>query len=128
MPQAPRKLTPAASTHAFFGAELRHWRQHRHLSQHELGQRVHASGDLICKIEKALRWPPADLAALCDSVLDTGGILTRLLPLVDRERQITAALAKQWATAPVTWSTRTAGPPSAMPNDSPANDANDSAA
>lgn len=117
MPQEPRELEPVASTRAFFGAELRYWRQHRSLSQREVGQRVHASGDLICKIEKAFRWPPADLASRCDTVLDTGGILARLWPLVERERQITVALARQWAPSPITWNTVTTGPRSAMPND-----------
>lgn len=128
MPQTPRELTPVASTRAFFGAELRHWRQQRHLSQHELGVRVHASGDLICKIEKALRWPPEDLPALCDAVLNTGGILTRLWPMVDRERQIAAALAKQWAASPIAWNALAPGPPAVMPNDSPTDEADDSAA
>lgn len=128
MPQVPRELTPLASTRAFFGAELRHWRQHRQLSQHELGRCVHASGDLICKIEKALRWPPEDFPALCDSVLDTGGILTRLWPLVDRERQITVALAKQLAASPITWNTLSTGPRSAVRHDATNDASGDNAA
>ena len=44
------------------------------------------SGDLIGKLEKAERWPTLDLASRCDAVLETGGALARLWPLVERER------------------------------------------
>lgn len=86
MAQAPRPLAPQRSAKDLFGAELRHWRQQRGLSQHELGQLVFTSGARIGKIEKGDRWPTPDLAAACDTVLDTGGILGRLMPLVEQQR------------------------------------------
>ena len=86
MGQAPRELTPDKSARNFFGSELRHWRTTRDLSQDRLGSLVAYSGDLIGKLEKAERWPTLDLASRCDAVLETGGSLARLWPLVERER------------------------------------------
>ncbi len=87
MAQTPRRLSPYDSLLDFFGAELRHWRELRELSQDTLGRLVHASGDTLGKVEKATRWPTRILAESCDRALDTGGILTRLWPLVDLERR-----------------------------------------
>jgi hypothetical protein len=117
MPQVPRELTPVASIHAFFGAELRHWRQRGRLSQRELGLRTNISGDLIGKIEKALRWPSESLATSCDLVLDTGGILARLWPLVAREHQIAAVFAEQLARPLISWGAPSSRAPNLLPYD-----------
>jgi ribosome-binding protein aMBF1 (putative translation factor) len=85
--QSPRSLTPGRDARSFFGAELRHWRELRGLSQDRLGTEVHISGDMVAKIEKALRWPHREFAATCDDVLETGGALGRIWPLVDVERR-----------------------------------------
>ena len=61
MGQVPRELTPLESALHFFGAELRHWRTVRGLSQATLGQRTHDSGALIGKIEKGERFPSLSL-------------------------------------------------------------------
>lgn len=87
MGQPPRDLTPDRDARSFFGAELRHWRELRQLSQDRLGLAVHVSGDTIAKIEKALRWPHDDFAAACDTTLATGGALSRLWTLVDAEHR-----------------------------------------
>lgn len=79
MPQPPKQLDPSRSGRHWFGAELRHWRVLRGLSQAQLGARVHVSGDLIGKIEKAVRACSAELARALDEALDTGGVLTRAL-------------------------------------------------
>jgi transcriptional regulator with XRE-family HTH domain len=71
----------------FFGAELRRWREQRGLSQDRLGQQVNFDASLIGKVEKAERMPSRALAEACDRVLETGGSLARLWPLVDQERQ-----------------------------------------
>ncbi len=86
MGQEPRSLAPYLSARHFFGAELRHWREQRGLSQDQLGRAVHVSGDLIGKVEKATRWPPGGLAKACDSALGTDGALQRLWPLVEGQR------------------------------------------
>jgi transcriptional regulator with XRE-family HTH domain len=84
--QAPRDLVPHRSVRHFFGAELRRLRTNRGLSQDRLGSLVLQSGDTIGKVEKAERWPTHDLAARCDRLLDTGGDLARLWPLVEQQR------------------------------------------
>jgi transcriptional regulator with XRE-family HTH domain len=85
MAQAPRDLVPTRSALHFFGAELRHWRTLRGVSQDQLGRITHDSGSTIGKIEKALRRPSLRLARNCDQALDTGDALQRLWPLVEAE-------------------------------------------
>jgi DNA-binding XRE family transcriptional regulator len=82
---ALRELEPSASVLAFFGAELRRLRTDAGLSQEDLGQRVSYSGSLIGMIETARRAPTRDFARRCDEALATGGMLTRLWPLVSQE-------------------------------------------
>ena len=86
MGQAPRELTPLESALDYFGAELRHWRIARQLSQVALGQRTHDSGALISKIEKGERFPSLALTQRLDSALETGGALERLWPHLEHER------------------------------------------
>lgn len=86
MAQRPAELTPLVSAQHFFGAELRHWRQHRGLSIADLARSVFASPDLIGKVEKARRWPRQELVDRCEAVLDSGGLLRRLYALALAER------------------------------------------
>ena len=76
MAQRSRPLDPEASALARYGALLRRWRLASGLSQAELGRKVHVSGDLIGKIEKAARRPTLDLVKRLDAVLDSSGALT----------------------------------------------------
>lgn len=87
MAQAPRKLSPTDSAQHFFGAELRHWRELRGLSQDQLGARVFTSGDTLSKVEKATRFPSRDVALACDEVLGAGGTLARLWDLANAQRR-----------------------------------------
>lgn len=89
MGRSPRKLTPHVSLRHFFGAELRQWRERAGLSHARLGAQVNYSSDLICKVEKAERTPTTALAKACDEVLDTGGILARLVALIEAIAQET---------------------------------------
>jgi transcriptional regulator with XRE-family HTH domain len=84
--QEPRQLVPSESPLHFFGAELRHWRELRGLSQDRLGAMIFVSGDTLSKVEKAQRFPAENLAADCDCALETGGSLSRLWPLVQSQR------------------------------------------
>lgn len=86
MGRQPRDLTPWESALHAFGAELRHWRTRRELSQNGLGLLSHDSGSLISKIEKAERFPTLIFAQGLDQVLDTDGVLERLWPQVESER------------------------------------------
>jgi hypothetical protein len=74
MGQVPRELVPSRSVVHFFGAELRHWRMVRGLSQDELGRLTHDSGSTIGKVEKALRRPtqrrPSDPGSAEDADVD----------------------------------------------------------
>jgi transcriptional regulator with XRE-family HTH domain/tetratricopeptide (TPR) repeat protein len=82
MPQRPKDLSPALSPRHWFGAELRHWRTRRGLSQEALGLLVHLSAGMIGKIEKAERTCDLELAIALDAALDTGGVLERAATLV----------------------------------------------
>jgi transcriptional regulator with XRE-family HTH domain len=84
--QVSRELTPLESALHFFGAELRHWRTMRGLSQAALGRRTYDSGALIGKIEKGERFPRLALAQRLDVALGTGGALERLWPQLEHER------------------------------------------
>lgn len=86
MGHVPRELTPLESALHFFGAQVRHWRTVRELSQTAVGWRTHDSGALIGKIEKGERFPSLALAQRLDAALGTGGALERLWPLIEHER------------------------------------------
>lgn len=83
MPQEPKHLAALESAAQFFGAELRHWRHLRGLSQRELAALTHDSASLITKVEKADRRPSLDFATRVDAALGTGGVLERLWPRLD---------------------------------------------
>ena len=85
MPQ-PRELDPSASVAAFFGAELRRYREAADLSQERLGEVIGYSGRLIGLVETARRTPSGDFADRCDAALGTDGTLARLWPLLNRDR------------------------------------------
>src|SRR3954469_24554653 len=75
MAQRPRQLTPHRSGLDAFGSELRSWRVRRGLSQDALGRLVHVSGDLIGKVEKAVRRPTRMMVESCDAALEAHGAL-----------------------------------------------------
>lgn len=82
---ASRELDPASSVLAYFGAELRRLRVAAGISQEDLAQRIAYSASLVGMIETARRAPARDFALRCDGVLETGGTLARLWPLVSQE-------------------------------------------
>src|SRR6266540_3580684 len=86
MAQEPQHLAGLESVHQFFGAELRHWRTLRGLSQQQLGLRTHDSGALIGKIEKAQRRPTLAFVRRMDEALSTGGTLERMWPRLEADR------------------------------------------
>ncbi len=87
MAQLAAELTPLASARHFLGAELRHWRCLRGMSLATLGRAVHVTGSLLGKVEKADRWPGADLIRRCDIALDGADVLCRLYELAEHERR-----------------------------------------
>lgn len=86
MAQRPKDLNPFASARAFLGAELRHWRTQRGLSQAGLGRLTHDSAALIGRFEKAERWPSRDAALRLDEALETSGALTRIWDRTSQEK------------------------------------------
>lgn len=85
MPQRPKDLQPSRSARDRLGAEIRHWRVRRGLSQDQLGALVHVSGDLVSKLEKGQRTCRPHYAAGMDTVLETGGAISRLLDLAQAD-------------------------------------------
>lgn len=80
----PKELDSSASALAFFGAELRYWREKAGLSQEALAGKVYCSPSLVAYIEQGLRAPSEEFAQRADEVLGTGGEFTRMWPLVRR--------------------------------------------
>ncbi len=73
------------SARRLFSDELRRYRHERGLTQGQLGGLINYSGATVGMVEKLQRHPTLAFTELCDQVLDTGGALTRLLPLLSRE-------------------------------------------
>jgi transcriptional regulator with XRE-family HTH domain len=80
----PKELDSSASALAFFGTELRYWRERAGLSQEALAAKMFCSPSLIAYIEQAQRAPSEQFARKADEVLGTGGEFLRMWPLVRR--------------------------------------------
>lgn len=65
--------------------ELRRVRADRGLSQEELAKRINYSSSLVGMVEIGRRTPSLDFVRRVDEVLETGGLLARILPLVSLE-------------------------------------------
>ncbi len=74
-----RELDPSASPLAFYGAELRRFREAAGLTQQQLGDIVYCSGSLVGQIETAKKLPTRDFTQCVDAALNTGGALIRIL-------------------------------------------------
>jgi hypothetical protein len=104
-------LTPNASPRHLLGAELRRWRQTRGLSITLLAAQVYVSRELLQKVETAHRNAGADLIAACDTVLNTGGALARLLDFAMHQERERARQTKMMAPAPPSPSPPAVTPP-----------------
>lgn len=91
MAQRPKQLAAALSAAHYFGAELRRHRESHGLSQADLGHRIRHSADLIRKVEDGSRIAIPSFVTACDAALDARGVLTRLSPLLERERRLRGA-------------------------------------
>ncbi|MEU6260029.1 helix-turn-helix transcriptional regulator [Streptomyces sp. NPDC047043] len=73
----PKDLDPSSSPRALLGAELRHAREKKGLSQEALGAQVFVSGTFIGQLEAGTRRLQADMAPLLDKLLGTDGFFER---------------------------------------------------
>ncbi|GAA3441090.1 helix-turn-helix domain-containing protein [Planomonospora venezuelensis] len=82
---ATKELDPSTSVAAYWGAELRRLREAKGWSQQELAKRIAYSHTLVCQAETAARPPSKPFAERCDEILEAGGALMNLWPLITRE-------------------------------------------
>ncbi|MEU2929818.1 helix-turn-helix transcriptional regulator [Streptomyces sp. NPDC007251] len=73
----PKDLDPSSSPRALLGAELRHARERKGLSQEQLGQRLFVSGSFIGQLEAGTRRMQPEYARMLDEVLETDGFFQR---------------------------------------------------
>ncbi|MFC0637072.1 helix-turn-helix domain-containing protein [Streptomyces griseoluteus] len=73
----PKDLDPSSSPRAMIGAELRHARERKGLSQEQLGQVLFVSGSFIGQLEAGTRRMQPEYARLLDEALDTGDFFAR---------------------------------------------------
>jgi transcriptional regulator with XRE-family HTH domain len=85
MGRRPRKLDPTASAAALFGAKVRKHREAGGWTQEQLGEKVYCTGDLISKIELAVRTPSQQIATEFDRLFGTGEYFQELWHLVNKE-------------------------------------------
>ncbi|WP_327290617.1 helix-turn-helix domain-containing protein [Streptomyces sp. NBC_01198] len=76
-PSSAKKLDPAQSPRAMYGAELRYQRERAGLSQAALGEKLFVGHSLIAKMESGERRVQPDMAEQLDRVLDAGGFFVR---------------------------------------------------
>ncbi|MEU8206780.1 helix-turn-helix transcriptional regulator [Streptosporangium sp. NPDC049046] len=79
---------------AIWGRELRHHRKAAGLTQSQLAERIHYSESLISGIETGQIPSCPDFAERCDELLETGGLLSRLLDW--RKGQIFPSWFGEW--------------------------------
>ncbi|MFF7968434.1 Scr1 family TA system antitoxin-like transcriptional regulator [Streptomyces sp. NPDC007903] len=73
----PKDLDPSSSPRAMIGAELRHARERKGLSQEQLGQVLFVSGSFIGQLEAGTRRMQPEYARMLDEALDTGDFFAR---------------------------------------------------
>ncbi|WMX45802.1 helix-turn-helix transcriptional regulator [Streptomyces roseicoloratus] len=77
MAEARKKKDPSLSPRAIIGAELRHARENRGVSQEALGELVFVSGSYIGQMEAGTRRIRPEMAAQLDEALGTNGFFER---------------------------------------------------
>ncbi|MGW2420174.1 helix-turn-helix domain-containing protein [Streptomyces sp. NPDC001709] len=79
-------LDPSASPLDYYGFELRRCREAAGLTQKQLGDIINFTASLVGQVETARKLPTLDFSQRSDAALCTGGLLTRLHPLVMRSQ------------------------------------------
>ncbi|QHA05431.1 helix-turn-helix domain-containing protein [Streptomyces broussonetiae] len=73
----PKDLDPSSSPRAMLGAELRHARERKGISQEQLGQLLFVSGSFIGQLESGTRRMQWEYARMLDEALGTDGFFQR---------------------------------------------------
>jgi DNA-binding XRE family transcriptional regulator len=79
-------LDPSASPLDYYGFELRRFREAAGLTQKQLGDIINFTASLVGQVETARKLPTLDFSERADAALCTGGLLSRLQPLVMRSQ------------------------------------------
>ncbi|MBX7551404.1 helix-turn-helix transcriptional regulator [Streptomyces sp. NPDC004232] len=79
-------LDPSASPLDYYGFELRRYREAAGLTQRQFGDIINYTGSMVGQVETARKLPTLDFSQRADAALGTGGLLTRLHPLVMRSQ------------------------------------------
>ncbi|MGN5378509.1 helix-turn-helix domain-containing protein [Streptomyces lasalocidi] len=79
-------LDPSASPLDYYGFELRRYREAAGLTQRQFGDIINYTGSMVGQVETARKLPTLDFSQRADAALCTGGLLTRLHPLVMRSQ------------------------------------------
>ncbi|MET9965178.1 helix-turn-helix transcriptional regulator [Streptomyces sp. NPDC006356] len=82
----PKDLDPSSSPRALLGAELRHAREKKGLSQEALGLKLFVSGTFVGQLEAGTRRLRPDMAPLVDEVLGTNGFFERNCEAANKSR------------------------------------------
>ncbi|MEV7012391.1 helix-turn-helix transcriptional regulator [Streptosporangium sp. NPDC051022] len=77
-----RELDSRSSPLAFFAAELRRLRDQAGWTQEQLAEAISYSATLVGMVETAQRNPSRDFVERCDRMLNTGGTLMRVWPIL----------------------------------------------
>ncbi|MGW4158077.1 helix-turn-helix domain-containing protein [Streptomyces sp. NPDC004788] len=86
MADAGKNKEPSMSPRAIIGAELRHARESRALSQEALGEQVFVSGSYVGQMEAGTRRIRPEMAVQLDEVLGTNGFFERNCKAANRSK------------------------------------------
>ncbi len=76
---------------ASYGSEPRRARRSACLTQEQLAERIQYSASMVAMVESARRAPSLDFSRRCDNVLETGGLLARIVEFL-----ITKDVTPEW--------------------------------
>ncbi|MFF0306151.1 Scr1 family TA system antitoxin-like transcriptional regulator [Streptosporangium sp. NPDC004379] len=93
----PKDLDPTKSPVAFFGYELRRYRQEAGLTQDNLARRAGFALTTVSMAETGCRPPTEEFARRCDQALGVGGALIRIKEMIDNVSAQLPAWFRPWA-------------------------------
>ncbi|MGI5122109.1 helix-turn-helix domain-containing protein [Marinactinospora thermotolerans] len=76
---------PSSPVVAYFGSQLKRFRNEKDLTQDQLGAKIGYTGAMVGYVENARRIPSKKFIMACEEHLDAAGALMDLWPLINRE-------------------------------------------